>query len=87
MGPTFQKHLNLKIIVIMIMAIGVVAFLYLRQQNENYYDLLIVSGATPLAVAEKVPETFSLTVNGLVKKEYVFGFGAEWLCHNPYQDP
>ena len=56
--------------------IGVCVFLYIRQQKENYYDLLIVSGATPLAVAEKVPEEFSLIVNGLVKKEYVFSGSA-----------
>ena len=76
MGLTFQKHSNKIIIAFLILAIGVVAFLHARKQNENYYDLLIVSGATPLAVAEKVPETFSLTVNGLVKKQYVFSGSA-----------
>ncbi len=68
--------MNIRRIVFILLVAGVAVFLYARQQNENYYDLLIVSGATPLAVAEKVPETFSLTVNGLVKKEYVFSGSA-----------
>lgn len=76
MSLAFQKHLRIKTVAFVILAIGVAVFLYARKQNENYYDLLIVSGATPLAVAEKVPETFSLTVNGLVKKEYVFSGSA-----------
>ena len=66
----------MKITALFLLVLGVFVFLYARKQNENYYDLLIVSGATPLAVAEKVPEAFSLTVNGLVKKEYVFSGSA-----------
>jgi hypothetical protein len=56
--------------------IGIFTFFYLREKDENYYDLLIVSGATPLAVARKVPADYSLTVNGLVKKEYRFSGSA-----------
>ncbi len=49
------------------------AFVYVRQQNKDYYDLLIVSGATPLAVAKRIPGDITLTVAGLVKQEYRFG--------------
>jgi hypothetical protein len=56
--------------------IGVCIFVYFRQRNENYYDLIIVSGATPLAVAEKVPPEVSLTVDGFVKKDYRFSGSA-----------
>jgi hypothetical protein len=37
---------------------------------------LIVSGATPLAVEKKMPLDYSLTVKGLVKKEYRFSGSA-----------
>ena len=48
-------------------------FIWFRQKNKNYYDLInAVSGATPLAVAADVPDDFSLTVNGLTKQEYRF---------------
>ena len=60
-----------KIIVIsLIILIG--AFVYARQSNKDYYDLIVVSGATPLAVSKRVPDSMSLTVTGLVRKEYVF---------------
>jgi hypothetical protein len=58
------------------MAAGLLVFLHLRWKNENYYDLVIVSGATPLAVGEKVPAQFSLTVSGLVKKRFHFSGSA-----------
>jgi hypothetical protein len=56
--------------------IGLGIFVYFRQQNENYYDLIIVSGATPSAVAEKVPAEISLTIDGLVKKDFRFSGSA-----------
>ena len=62
--------------VFLAVVIGTIVFFYVRRQNENYYDLLIVSGATPLAVEKKVPLNYLLTVKGLVKKEYRFSGSA-----------
>jgi hypothetical protein len=71
-----KAELNMKKIVLFSLIIGALVFFYIRQQNENYYDLLLVSGATPLAIAEKVPDGFSLKVGGFVKKKYVFSGSA-----------
>lgn len=76
MNPTLKKRLNVKTLTWFLLLIGILIFFYFRQQKENYYDLLLVSGATPLAIAEKVPEAYSLTVNGLVKKECAFSGSA-----------
>ena len=61
-----KKYVILGLIVL----VGV--FVYVRQTNKDYYDLIIVSGATPLAISKKVNGSISLTITGLVKKEYVF---------------
>ncbi len=63
----------MKNIIVFGVMLAICVFIYVRQQDEAYYDLLIVSGATPLAVAKKVPSSISLTVSGLIKKEYIFG--------------
>lgn len=48
-------------------------FIYIRQENKNYYDMInAVSGATPLAIARDIPDGVSLTIDGLVKQEYRF---------------
>ena len=51
--------------------IGVV-FVTCRQTHKDYYDYLTMSGATPLAVARRVPSDIRLTIDGLVKKDYHF---------------
>lgn len=53
-------------------AAGLVFFLFYRQTHKNYYDYLTMSGATPLAVAEKAPAHIVLEIDGLVKKNYRF---------------
>ena len=61
----------IKKILILLVVIGSV-FLYYRQTHKDYYDYLTMSGATPLAVARRVPSTIRLTIDGLVKKKYHF---------------
>jgi hypothetical protein len=56
---------------IFLIVIGLV-FVYYRQTHKDYYDYLTMSGATPLAVARRVPSNTRLTIDGLVKKEYRF---------------
>ncbi len=53
-------------------AATIFVFIFYRQTHKDYYEYLTMSGATPLAVAEKVPSDFSLEINGLVKKDYRF---------------
>ncbi len=43
-----------------------------RNQKKDYYEVLTMTGATPLAVTARIPDRFSLTVDGLVKKTYHF---------------
>jgi hypothetical protein len=63
------------IIIVLLIAISI--FIYFRQKEKNYYDMInAVSGATPLAIARDVPEGVSLTIDGLVKKEYRFSTSA-----------
>jgi hypothetical protein len=63
------------ILIIMLIAISI--FIFFRQKEKNYYDMInAVFGATPLAIARDVPEGVSLTVDGLVKKEYHFSASA-----------
>lgn len=59
---------NIIIALLIILAV----FICFRQENKDYYDYLIVSGATPLAIAQRVPADISLTIDGLVKKKYQF---------------
>lgn len=47
-------------------------FVYYRQTHEDYYEYLTMSGATPLAVARRVPSHIRLTIDGMVKKTYRF---------------
>ena len=61
----------IKKILILLVVIGSV-FVYYRQTHKDYYDYLTMSGATPLAVARRVPSTIQLTIDGLVKKTYHF---------------
>lgn len=53
-------------------AAAVLVFISYRQTHKDYYNYLTMSGATPLAIAEKVPSDISLEINGLVKKDYRF---------------
>ncbi len=47
---------------------GATVFLYERERN--YPEIMAVTGATPLALAEEVPEGISLTLEGMVKQTY-----------------
>jgi len=40
--------------------------------SKDYIEIMAVTGATPLAIREKVPQSLTLKVDGMVKKEYVF---------------
>ena len=57
---------------IVFLVLAVAAFVFYRQNHKDYYDYLIMSGATPLAVSRKVPADFGLEIDGLVKKTYRF---------------
>jgi DMSO/TMAO reductase YedYZ molybdopterin-dependent catalytic subunit len=62
---------------LIVLLIGVCVFIYFRQRDKNYYDMInAVSGATPLAISRDVPTDFSLTIDGLVKKKYKFSSSA-----------
>ena len=61
----------IKKIVFLLIVTGAV-FLTYRQTHKDYYDYLTMSGATPLAVARRVPAHIRLTIDGLVKKVYHF---------------
>lgn len=57
---------------LIILAVVVSGLVYYRQTHKDYYDYLTMSGATPLAVARRVPSDIDLTIDGLVKKTYRF---------------
>jgi len=40
--------------------------------SKDYFAIMAVTGATPLALAEKVPEDINLKVDGLTKRDYEF---------------
>lgn len=58
-----------KVIVIVVLAI-VFSFIIYRQTHKEYYDYIIMSGATPIAVSQRVPSDISLEIDGFVKKKY-----------------
>lgn len=59
--------------IIIILLIALTVFIYFRQEDKNYYDMInAVSGATPLAISRNAPDGISLTIDGLVKQEYRF---------------
>lgn len=59
--------------IIIVLLIILTIFIYFRQEDKNYYDMInAVSGATPLAIERNVPDGVSLTIDGLVKQEYRF---------------
>ncbi|NLD37043.1 MAG: hypothetical protein GX654_09250 [Desulfatiglans sp.] len=63
--------------IIIVLLILAAVFIYFRQENKNYYDMVnAVSGATPLAIAKDVPKGVSLVIDGLVKQEYRFSASA-----------
>lgn len=66
------ERLRMKKNIFIALLIVLAVFIYFRQENKDYYDYLIVSGATPLAIAQRVPAEISLTIDGLVKKKYQF---------------
>ncbi len=57
---------------ILILAVLAAVFVCYRQTHKDYYDYLTMSGATPLAVARRVPPDVHLEIDGLVKKHYRF---------------
>lgn len=63
--------------IVIVLLIAFAAFIYFRQENKNYYDMInAVSGATPLAISRGIPDEMSLTIDGLVKQEYNFSASA-----------
>ncbi len=57
--------------IVILLLIALTVFIYFRQENKNYYDMInAVSGATPLAISRDIPDEISLTIDGLVKQEY-----------------
>ena len=62
------KRILEALLIIIFMAYGVTVFLYERE--KNYPEIMAVTGATPLALAEQVPKKISLTLKGMVKKTY-----------------
>ena len=61
-----------KPLLVAVVMVAVSVFIGYRQTHKDYYDYLTMSGATPLAVARRVPSDFSLEIDGLVKKHYHF---------------
>jgi hypothetical protein len=61
----------IKKVIVVLVLVGSLFFCY-RQTHKDYYDYLTMSGATPLAVARRVPADIRLTIDGLVKKTYRF---------------
>lgn len=59
-----------KTVILLVVAVSV--FVYYRQTHKDYYDYLTMSGATPLAVARRVPSDIRLEIDGLVKRPYRF---------------
>jgi hypothetical protein len=59
-------------IAILILAAILAGFFYYRQTRKDYYDYLTMSGATPLAVARRVPSHIRLEIDGLTKSAYRF---------------
>ena len=58
--------------IIIALAIAGAIFVGYRQTHKDYYDYLTMSGATPLAVARRVPGHIRLAIDGWVKKDYRF---------------
>jgi len=59
-----------------VFGVTIAIFVFYRQSHRDYYDYLIMSGATPLAVSRKVPADFGLEIDGLVKRTYHFSGNA-----------
>ena len=70
-----MKKYFIPAILCILVCLAAVFFSY-RTAHKNYYDLITMTGATPLAVSEKVPSHFELTVDGMVKKTYHFSASA-----------
>ncbi|MCF8068480.1 MAG: hypothetical protein K9L30_07845 [Desulfobacterales bacterium] len=58
----------------MVLLAGIIIYYY--RHNKSYYDVMIMTGATPLAIIETIPSDIFLTVNGYVKKNYQFSSSA-----------
>lgn len=59
-------------IAILVLAAVIAGLVYYRQTRKDYYDYLTMSGATPLAVARRVPSHIRLEIDGLTKRPYRF---------------
>ena len=62
--------MKIKHIVIYVVALVFAVFITYRTAHHDYYNAITVTGATPKAVAKKVPADFFLTIDGMVKKTY-----------------
>lgn len=60
-------------VIIYLASIVFAVFIIYRTAHHDYYSAVTVTGATPLALAEKVPSGVRLEVAGRVKKTYSFG--------------
>lgn len=59
--------------IVIVLLIALSMFIYFRQKEKNYYDMInAVSGATPLAIERDAPDWAYLTIDGLVKHKYNF---------------
>ena len=56
------------LLIILVLAYAVTIFLY--ERKRNYPEIMAVTGATPIALAEHIPEGVALTIKGMVKQEY-----------------
>ena len=63
-------------IAIYVVALVFAVFITYRTAHHDYYNAITVTGATPVAVAKKVPADFSLAIDGMVKKTYKFSSSA-----------
>ncbi|MDT8272209.1 MAG: hypothetical protein RRA35_03355 [Desulfomonilia bacterium] len=59
-------------VLIYIAALVAAVFIVYRTANHDFYTAVTVTGATPLALSQKVPSGIRLEVTGLVKKNYRF---------------
>ncbi len=68
--------MNWKYVLVYLAALVVAVFVVYRTAHHDYYNAITITGATPLAVMQKVPPEFSLVVDGMVKKTYTLSSSA-----------
>lgn len=67
MEKTVKKYTITAAIIIAVL----VGFFIGTQYDKDYAEIMAVTGATPVALADDIPCSISLKITGLVKKEYV----------------